>query len=186
MGKIFYISDLHLGHDNCIAFDNRPFSDSRNMEERIIENWNKVVSDNDKVYVLGDTFWNYKWEDANAIVCQLNGDFHEIAGNHDDKLRTDLTKDYEQIEDNGRHVVLCHYPIMFYRNMTRNNWYHLYGHVHAAWDHNMVENWRKQIEALYLTEWKGYNVGCMMPYMNYTPRTLNEIIEGARTMRGLT
>ncbi len=22
------------------------------------------------------------------------------------------------------------------------------------------------------------NVGCMMPYMDYTPRTLNEIIEG--------
>ena len=74
---------------------------------------------------------------------------------------------------------------MFYKNMTNPNWYHLYGHVHASWDHNMTENWRKQIEALYLTEWKGYNVGCMMPYMDYTPRTLDEIIAGARKMRGL-
>ena len=24
-----------------------------------------------------------------------------------------------------------------------------------------------------------YNVGCMLPYMNYTPRTLEEIIKGA-------
>lgn len=69
--------------------------------------------------------------------------------------------------------------------MVNPNWYHLYGHVHAAWDHNMIESWRKQIEALYLTEWKGYNVGCMMPYMDYTPRTLDEIIAGARKMRGL-
>ena len=25
---------------------------------------------------------------------------------------------------------------------------------------------------------RAYNVGCMMPYMNYTPRTLEEILVG--------
>lgn len=40
----FYISDLHLGHDNIIRFDNRPFGSVEEMTEEIIDNWNSVVS----------------------------------------------------------------------------------------------------------------------------------------------
>lgn len=188
MGKNFYIADTHFGHQDIIAFDNRPFSDTMAMEETIINNWNSVVSDDDDVYVLGDMFWDMKWEDANAIAIQLNGAIHNIIGNHD-KLSVFCFSNYREymtITDNGRHVVLCHYPILFYNNMTSPDWYHLYGHVHAAWDHNMIENWRKQIEALYMIEWKGYNTGCMLPYMDYTPRTLDEIVEGARKIRRKT
>jgi hypothetical protein len=29
-----------------------------------------------------------------------------------------------------------------------------------------------------------YNVGAMIPYMDYTPRTLDEIIEGYKAMKG--
>ena len=50
----FYISDLHLGHKNILAFDNRPFFSLEEMTETIISNWNSVVSKNDSVYVLGD------------------------------------------------------------------------------------------------------------------------------------
>ena len=187
MSKIFYIADTHFGHKDIIAFDNRPFFDTKDMEETIIKNWNSAVSDCDDVYVLGDIFWNMRWENANAIAIQLNGTIHNIIGNHDDSdiFRFHDNQEYLTITDNNRRVVLCHYPILFYKNMVNPNWYHLYGHVHAAWDHNMLESWRKQIEALYLTEWKGYNVGCMMPYVDYTPRTLDEIIAGARKMRGL-
>lgn len=186
MGKNFYIADTHFGHQDIIAFDNRPFFNTKDMEETIINNWNSVVSDDDDVYVLGDMFWDMKWEDANAIAIQLNGAIHNIIGNHDKPSVFCFANycEYMTITDNSRHIVLCHYPIPFYNNMISPNWYHLYGHVHAAWDHNMIESWSKQIEALYMTEWKGYNVGCMMPYMNYTPRTLDEIISGARKMRG--
>ena len=186
MDKIFYIADTHFGHKNIISFDNRPFFDTKDMEDSIVENWNKVVDWGDRVYIIGDAVWDV--EEVIRIQERLNGYLYLVTGNHDDTSRNcyeGIYKNYAEIEDNGRHVVLCHYPIMFYKNMTNPNWYHLYGHVHAAWDHNMTENWRKQIEALYLTEWKGYNVGCMMPYMNYTPRTLDEIIAGARKMRGL-
>jgi calcineurin-like phosphoesterase family protein len=188
MGKIFYIADTHFGHEDIITFDNRPFQNADQMTEVIIENWNKVVSDDDDVYVIGDMLWDMKWDDANAIAIRLNGNIHTVIGNHDDPTmyRPSGGCEYMTVTDNNRHVILCHYPMPFYNNMTRPDWYHLYGHVHAAWDHNMIESWSKQIEALYMTEWKGYNVGCMMPYINYTPRTLDEIIAGARKMRGKT
>ena len=37
---IFFTSDLHLGHENCIRLCNRPFSSIEEMDEILIENWN--------------------------------------------------------------------------------------------------------------------------------------------------
>ena len=50
----YYISDLHIGHKNCIIFDNRPFSTLEEMHDTIVENWNSVVKKDDEVYILGD------------------------------------------------------------------------------------------------------------------------------------
>ena len=58
----------------------------------------------------------------------------------------------------------------------------LYGHVHSTLEYQHLRNIRKQIKE----SWKEdgnprgnfINVGCMMPWMNYTPRTLDEIIAG--------
>lgn len=40
-----YISDLHFGHANVIRFDGRPFADTKQMEEVLIDNWNGVVTE---------------------------------------------------------------------------------------------------------------------------------------------
>ena len=53
----FYISDLHFGHKNILAFDNRPFFTLSEMEETLINNWNNRATKNDEVYILGDMFW---------------------------------------------------------------------------------------------------------------------------------
>mgnify|MGYP006874843677 CR=1 FL=1 len=42
----------------------------------------------------------------------------------------------------------------------------------------MMENWKKELKQLQDIPGRMYNVGCMMSYMNYTPRTLEEIIDG--------
>ena len=41
--KNYYISDLHLGHANCIKFDGRPFADVKEMEQEIVLRWNSKV-----------------------------------------------------------------------------------------------------------------------------------------------
>lgn len=49
-----YISDLHFGHANVIRFDGRPFADTKQMEEVLIDNWNGVVTEKDTTFILGD------------------------------------------------------------------------------------------------------------------------------------
>lgn len=43
----YYISDLHLLHENVHRFDNRPFDDIENMQEAIVNNWNRKVTNGD-------------------------------------------------------------------------------------------------------------------------------------------
>ena len=178
MGKIFYISDLHFGHKNIISYDNRQFFTVAEMDQALIENWNSVVKKDDIVYVLGDVSW-YNREEQKKIVKQLNGQKVLILGNHDTYGAYDdgfiAHYDYLETNDNGRKVVLSHYPIVSYNGMYRG-WYHLYGHVHNTTDDNMVKSYFKQWEDYYLKPCYAVNVGCMKPWMNYTPRTLDEII----------
>ena len=177
--KNFFISDMHFGHKNILGYDNRPFFTLKEMEEALINNWNSVVSDSDTVYVLGDMFWIK--EDAKRILPQLKGKKILILGNHD-TVNADMRKhfqhikDYMEIEEDNKHIILSHYPIPFFKKLTRDNYYMLYGHVHNSWDYNMIQHLKKEIEGLYQTTCHLYNVGCMLSYMNYTPRTLDEIV----------
>ena len=51
---VWVTSDTHFNHANIIKYCNRPFSSVEEMNETIIANWNKVVSEDDMVYHLGD------------------------------------------------------------------------------------------------------------------------------------
>ena len=52
--RLWFTSDLHLGHRNVIKFCNRPFENEKEMNEKLIENWNSVVDEKDIIFVLGD------------------------------------------------------------------------------------------------------------------------------------
>lgn len=82
MGKIFFIADLHLGHENIIKYCGRPFDSVRDMNVSLIDNWNAMISKEDKVFVLGDFALSnnqniIKWGKS------LNGNKVLIRGNHD-------------------------------------------------------------------------------------------------------
>ena len=53
----YYISDLHFSHSNILAYDNRPYFTTDEMNTSLIDNWNGRVGNNDNVYILGDMFW---------------------------------------------------------------------------------------------------------------------------------
>ena len=182
----FYISDTHFSHANCLAFDNRPFKTVYEMDAEMIRRWNAVVSNDDHVYILGDFHWG-KEPDWIKVLEQLKGQKTLIKGNHDidpqksRKYFADV-KDYKVIDDNERKIVLSHYPIVCYRNHFYG-WYHLYGHVHTSFEFNMMEHDKYLMEELYTKPCEMYNIGCMLPYMDYTPRTLDQIIEGYKACK---
>lgn len=182
--SIRFISDLHFGHQNCLAYDNREFPSIEAHDEALIEAWNSVVEIDDDVWILGDFSW-YPATKTIEIFKRLNGVKHLCIGNHDKKLlkNLDVRKlfieivDYKEIQLTDRlGVVLSHYPIPCF-NHHYYGWYHLYGHVHTSFEWNMMKQVKYEMEALYDKPCKMFNVGCMVPGMDYKPRTIEEIIE---------
>lgn len=185
MGKIFYTSDLHISHANVIRFDNRPYESVAEMDEALIKNWNETVSDKDTVYVLGDFCWltDTGWE---KNLAKLKGTKILINGNHDIKNMSRSVrkyfqdvKDYKEISDNGRRVILCHYPMPFYKKDYDANTYMLYGHLHKTIEEDFMQEFKRIIKAKdnrgsSANKCNFYN--CWCGFYNYKPVTLDEII----------
>ena len=134
----FYISGLHFGHQNVLAFEHRPFKTVEEMTEAYIKTWNKKVQKGDCVYILGD-FSFYKGKETTDILKKLNGQKYLIRGNHDERFLDDKNfdtsqfvwiKDYECIKDDEDYIVLFHYPIQVW-NRQHYGALHFYGHVHS-------------------------------------------------------
>lgn len=133
----FFTSDTHFGHANIIRFCNRPFQNVEEMNEVLIENWNKVVSKDDTVFHLGDFAFGGSsvW---NSIIPRLNGHINLIIGNHDRKnlrqgymLYFDMVVPQLQIEIEDNSIYLNHYPFLCYGGSYRGVW-QLFGHVHSG------------------------------------------------------
>ena len=137
-------------------------------------------------------------EDLIELVAKLKGHKILLKGNHDDlsdyryvKLFDEIC-DYKEITDgfDGKsyHLVLSHYPILFWKNQG-NDWIHLYAHVHNTYEDEYFQKCIHDMNHsdLFRHKAKGktvvaINVGCMKDYMDYEPRTLKELLES----RGLS
>ena len=136
-----------------------------------------------------------KKEELIAFVAQLKGRKVLITGNHDDvsdyryqQLFHEIC-DYKEMHDTiGKEhysLVLSHYPIFSWRNMGRGRIL-LYGHTHESEEDRFYQKCLSEMRAndcrhVYEEEeLRAYNVGCMRDYMNYTPRTLEEILNSRR------
>ena len=113
----FFTADTHFGHKNIIKYCNRPFASLDEMNETLIENWNKVVSLEDTVYILGDFAYCSKTS-VEDFLKRLNGEKHLISGNHERGYfsairRQELNKywiyegNYKEKTIDGRKVRLC-------------------------------------------------------------------------------
>lgn len=180
--SIYFISDLHLGHENCLRLDSRPFSSIEEQDEVIVQNWNNRVKSNDEVWILGDVSF-YRPGKTVEILKRLNGIKRLCRGNHDTAhlRKSEFRECFAEIVDykkihlgKGLGIICSHYPIPCF-DMHRYGWLHLYGHVHNSPEWYITQQMKFMVEQSG-TLCRMYNVGCMMPYINYTPRTYEEII----------
>lgn len=78
----YLTSDEHFDHFNIIKYCNRPFTSVAEMNERMINEWNSLVTDRDTVYVIGD-FALSTIERVQHFCRTLKGRKILIKGNHD-------------------------------------------------------------------------------------------------------
>jgi calcineurin-like phosphoesterase family protein len=133
-GNIFFTADTHFGHTNVIKYCQRPFSSVQEMDDVLIENWNKTVSKTDRIYHLGD-FCFHTSQMAKKYFHALNGCKFLVKGNHD---RTPATKlpwveiyDTKEIKIDDQPVWLSHYAHRVW-NKSHHGSIHLYGHSHGG------------------------------------------------------
>jgi len=171
---IYYTADLHLNHKNILHMCRRPFDNLQEMHRTIKQYWNAAVQDNDEVYIIGDVCMSFNGETADYLR-SLHGKKHLIIGNHDKKhLKTEKFRElfetidhYLTIGDEGRKVVLFHYPILEWDGYFKG-WYHIYGHIHNN-DANFANQLLKQEPFR-----NAFNAG--MDLNDFTPRTLSQMI----------
>ena len=97
--NIWITSDTHYGHDSIIKYSNRPFANSSEMDEIMMENHNSLVRDGDIVYHLGDVYFgggrgaDY-WD---SFFPKLKGRKRLILGNHDNGKDQRLLRTFQKI-----------------------------------------------------------------------------------------
>ena len=125
MTKTYLISDTHFSHRRMYEFISnggpgdmcpkgeriRPWANSAEEgDEIIIQKWNNIVKENDRVYHLGDVAIPRR---GLKVLDRLNGRKFLIRGNHDIWKMKDLLPYFENIY--GTHkldrFILSHYPI---------------------------------------------------------------------------
>lgn len=191
-----YIADLHIGCTNS--------SEHRTLEhdEILIKNWNSVVNNNDTTFILGDIGrcgTNKDNEYLCSVMSRLKSKKILVVGNHDEKGLQDYrvkqlfesVVDYFELMDNhngiNQKIVLSHYPIFSWNGCYKDTVL-LYGHTHGNFDdiiyQESLEKLRYKVRELNAENKEekkfrnlpyAYNVGAMMDWINYCPRTWEEI-----------
>ena len=143
MGDIWFTSDLHFCHDKEFLYGPRGFTNVQDMNEAIVENWNKVVKSEDEVYNLGD-FALTDIDAAIPYINKLNGTIRWILGNHDtDKKRGKIIEEcpavweigyaYQFKYDKKFSIYMSHYPTLtanFDQKKFSQHVIALHGHTH--------------------------------------------------------
>jgi calcineurin-like phosphoesterase family protein len=152
---------MHYGHENIIKYCDRPYRDSVEMDQALLENYCSVVKEGDLVYFLGDHVMGNR-KNGLELIKSLPGTKIAIRGNHDydhslhkQSIRDKWIPIYKDTFDTviegwsviqtwgDRTIKMSHFPTTFqfdgdrkyeaYRpDMDDCDWL-LCGHVHNAW-----------------------------------------------------
>ena len=167
----YFLADTHFGFLTKKEEMYHMFHSTKEKDELIINNWNKVVKPTDDVWFLGDFCHDTKYFNPVPYLKALPGKKHLIAGNHDVKMSKNVEymkywDSYDQLRTiyiDKLSIVLCHYPLAEWNGYFRNH-IHIYGHIHS--DMNMPGMYMlQQVDA--------FNAGAIVN--NYTPATLRDL-----------
>lgn len=167
MANVFLISDTHFGHEGSIRWVKadgitrvREFANISEMDQLMIDNWNKKVKPEDKVYHLGDVAMNRRHL---STMYALNGRKVLIKGNHDIFKLEDYLPHFYDIR--AYHVldkfILSHVPI--HPEQIGRFKGNVHGHLH---------------DKLVLDKWGNPDVtykSMCVEHTNYTPVELSEV-----------
>jgi len=156
---VYFIADTHFDDENIIRYENRPFASSDEMNNALIEKWNRTISDSDEVYVLGD-FGAEKNEEK--ILGKLNGKKYLVKGNHDAADNEYYRKcGFEEVYDLPvlfrNFWILSHDAVYVNTNMPYVN---LFGHVH----NNPI-----------IKDYSSYHFCVSVERIDYTPISIDDI-----------
>lgn len=133
MARIFLIADTHLGDDIIIKLENRPFKNSKEQTDSIVEKWNSVVNEDDIVYVVGDFLHigcdSYHMEQAK----KLNGKKYLVRGNHDTETDEFYISECGFAKVYDHPIIVDDFWIFSHEPMYINKYFpyaNIFGHVH--------------------------------------------------------
>lgn len=141
--EVWFISDTHFGHKNIINFVDgnyqrtRPFSSTEEMDELMVENWNSLVKDGDRVYHLGDVCMSNK---NLPILKRLKGRKCLIKGNHDIfKLKEYLPyfDDIRAYRIYSEHGIICSHIPVHTQQLNNRFRVNVHGHLHTNTVYNL-------------------------------------------------
>ena len=136
MKNYWFISDTHFYHGNIIDYCNRPFSSVEEMNETLVQNWNRVVKQGDIVYHLGDVTMRHDWA-FNSLWARLKGRKRLIVGNHDDVKYLSSGSFFDKVMLwriwNDKNIVFSHVPLhqsVLGERKKRGPMINIHGHTH--------------------------------------------------------
>jgi calcineurin-like phosphoesterase family protein len=141
--RTFFTADTHFGHAAILRMCERPFDTIDEHDRALIDNWNRVVGKDDRVFFLGDFVYRAAPNLARRIFDQLNGkEKHLIIGNHDTKgdpvsrptsteqLPWTSQSHYAETVIDGQRLCMFHYGMRVWPGMHHGS-VQLYGHSHG-------------------------------------------------------
>lgn len=142
MNNIYISSDLHFFHKAILKHTDRPWKTIEEMNEALIDNWNKIVGKG-LIYILGDLAMISKQEDGTPVtkmyrrlMARLKGKKCLILGNHDG-MSKELYDCFSEVHNGllerricGERVTMSHYPLLTWEGCARGS-VALHGHSHG-------------------------------------------------------
>jgi len=172
MVRTWVYSDPHFYHKNIVKFENydgtkmRPWDDAEQMTEEMIEWYNELVSDQDRVYILGDVAFTVS--NMQTVVSQLKGRKCLVPGNHEPKK---MAKYVDLFDDVRGYVqrsgfIMSHIPL---HPGSLGRWsLNIHGHTH---NNTVKASSGPDLEY----EDKRYYCACV-ERTNFRPKLLDEIL----------